>query len=67
MLISDNIARLIEKNALTTAAGSPSCKRNDLAPQLGCVPSQINYVITSRFTPGNADTLPKADEAVEDI
>lgn len=26
-------------------------KRNDLAAQLGCVPSQINYVITSRFTP----------------
>lgn len=26
-------------------------RRNDLASQLGCVPSQINYVITSRFTP----------------
>ena len=26
-------------------------KRNDLASQLGCAPSQINYVITSRFTP----------------
>lgn len=26
-------------------------QRNDLAAQLGCVPSQINYVITSRFTP----------------
>lgn len=26
-------------------------KRNDLASRLGCVPSQINYVITSRFTP----------------
>lgn len=26
-------------------------QRNDLASQLGCVPSQINYVITSRFTP----------------
>lgn len=26
-------------------------KRNDLASQIGCVPSQINYVITSRFTP----------------
>ena len=23
-------------------------QRNDLASQLGCVPSQINYVITSR-------------------
>ena len=26
-------------------------KRNDLALQIGCVPSQLNYVITSRFTP----------------
>ncbi len=26
-------------------------QRNDLAAQLGCVPSQINYVITSRFRP----------------
>lgn len=26
-------------------------QRNDLAQQVGCVPSQINYVITSRFTP----------------
>lgn len=26
-------------------------QRNNLASQLGCVPSQINYVITSRFTP----------------
>ena len=26
-------------------------KRNELAGTLGCVPSQINYVIASRFTP----------------
>jgi len=26
-------------------------KRNDIAVKFGCVPSQINYVITSRFTP----------------
>jgi len=26
-------------------------KRNDIAIKFGCVPSQINYVITSRFTP----------------
>ena len=25
--------------------------RNELAEQIGCVPSQINYVLTSRFTP----------------
>jgi len=26
-------------------------KRNEIADKFGCVPSQINYVITSRFTP----------------
>ena len=31
--------------------GETEIKRNDLALRLGCVPSQINYVITSRFTP----------------
>ena len=50
MLISDNIARLIEK-MLDDGGGFAELKRNDLASQLGCVPSQINYVITSRFTP----------------
>lgn len=31
--------------------GSAEIQRNELAGSLGCVPSQINYVITSRFTP----------------
>ncbi len=50
MLISDKIARLIEE-MLEEGGGTTEVKRNDLAAQLGCVPSQINYVITSRFTP----------------
>jgi len=50
MLISDNIARLIEK-MLDDGGGLAELRRNDLASQIGCVPSQINYVITSRFTP----------------
>ncbi len=50
MLISDTIARLIEE-MLDSGNGSAELKRNDLASQLGCVPSQINYVIASRFTP----------------
>ena len=50
MLISDNIARLIEK-MLDDGGGFAELKRNELAITLGCVPSQINYVITSRFTP----------------
>ena len=41
MLISDNIARLIEK-MLDDGGGFAELKRNDLASQLGCVPSQIN-------------------------
>lgn len=31
--------------------GNAEIQRNELASILGCVPSQINYVITSRFTP----------------
>ncbi len=50
MVLSDKIARLIEE-MLEEGGGRTEVKRNDLAAQLGCVPSQINYVITSRFTP----------------
>lgn len=50
MKLSDMIADLImdmfdEQNATV------QIQRNDLAQRVGCVPSQINYVITSRFTP----------------
>ena len=31
--------------------GEAEIQRNELAGRFGCVPSQINYVITSRFTP----------------
>ncbi len=50
MLISDHIARLIE-SLIDDGGGSIELKRNDMAQQLGCSPSQINYVIASRFTP----------------
>ena len=36
---------------LDKSGGTLELKRNDLAEKLGCVPSQINYVISSRFTP----------------
>lgn len=36
---------------LDSRDGTAEIKRNELADQMGCVPSQINYVITSRFTP----------------
>lgn len=50
MLISDYIAKIIEE-MLNEGGGSTEVRRNDLASRIGCVPSQINYVITSRFTP----------------
>ena len=37
--------------ALEDQDGTAEIQRNELASRLGCVPSQINYVITSRFTP----------------
>lgn len=50
MLMSDLIANMIEE-MLNESNGELELKRNDLAGRIGCVPSQINYVITSRFTP----------------
>ena len=50
MLISDTIAAFIDE-MLNDCGGTLEIKRNDLAKRLGCVPSQINYVVASRFTP----------------
>ncbi len=50
MLISDSIGKLIEE-MLKDGGGQLEIRRNDLAGRVGCAPSQINYVITSRFTP----------------
>ncbi len=50
MRISDNVANYILQ-LLNEADGIAEIQRNELANALGCVPSQINYVITSRFTP----------------
>ena len=49
-MLADHIARLIEE-MLDASGGSLELKRNEMANRLGCVPSQISYVITSRFTP----------------
>ncbi len=56
MILSDHIARLIEE-MLEEGGGSAEVRRNDLAAKIGCVPSQINYVITSRFTPERGYTI----------
>lgn len=50
MKMSDIIADMI-LDMFDDQTSSVQIQRNDLANQLGCVPSQINYVITSRFTP----------------
>ena len=50
MKISDAIAKMIE-DMLEESGGEFEFQRNDFANKVGCVPSQINYVITSRFTP----------------
>lgn len=50
MKMSDIIADMI-LDMFDDGSSTIQIQRNDLASQLGCVPSQINYVITSRFTP----------------
>ena len=49
-MLADQIAALIEE-MLNESGGNLELKRNEMAAQLGCVPSQISYVISSRFTP----------------
>lgn len=49
-MLADEIARMIEE-MLDEGNGQLDLQRNDMAARLGCVPSQISYVITSRFTP----------------
>ena len=50
MRMSDLVAQYILE-MLEEQGGNAEIQRNELAGNLGCVPSQINYVITSRFTP----------------
>lgn len=50
MTISDLIEQML-LGMLSSSDGSVEIRRNILADQLNCVPSQINYVIKTRFTP----------------
>ena len=50
MGMSDLIAGFIQ-SALDDANGVLALQRSDLAQQFGCVPSQINYVMSTRFSP----------------
>ncbi len=49
MNISNIIASMISD--MLENDGYTEIQRNELAQKIGCVPSQINYVISSRFTP----------------
>ena len=51
MGMSDIIANFIHEILNETDEGQAIIQRNDLANQFNCVPSQINYVISTRFTP----------------
>ena len=51
-LVTQTILEMIEE-----ADGAAEIQRNELASMLGCVPSQISYVITSRFTPEQGYTV----------
>lgn len=50
MGISDLIAGFINET-LTEMDGCAELQRSDLANKFKCVPSQINYVISTRFSP----------------
>ena len=51
MRISDEITAYILHMLEEADNGETELQRNLLAEELGCVPSQISYVLTSRFTP----------------
>lgn len=50
MRLSDAIEQFI-KTMLTQDEDEIELKRNELAEYFGCAPSQINYVLATRFTP----------------
>jgi len=50
MRLSDSIEHFI-KTLLTEETAEVELKRNELAEYFGCAPSQINYVLATRFSP----------------
>lgn len=50
MRLSDSIEQFI-KTMLSPEEPEVELKRNELAEYFGCAPSQINYVLATRFTP----------------
>lgn len=50
MSISDIIEQYLKKTLHATGNNMIEIKRNEIAARFECVPSQINYVINTRFT-----------------
>ena len=50
MRLSDSIEQFI-KELMNEEATEVELKRNELAEYFGCAPSQINYVLATRFSP----------------
>jgi transcriptional regulator of stress and heat shock response len=48
--ISDIIEQYLKKSLQASQSGMIEIQRSELAELFGCVPSQINYVISTRFT-----------------
>ena len=55
VIILSNIADLIEAYILRQLAakqdGKVELRRTDIADEISCAPSQISYVLSTRFTP----------------
>lgn len=51
MGISDLIATFLRQSLEEAEDGVLELQRADLAQRFGCVPSQINYVVSTRFSP----------------
>ena len=51
MGISDLIASFLQDGLEMSENGVLEVQRNDLAQRFNCVPSQINYVMSTRFSP----------------
>ncbi len=49
--LTSTIEQFIKELLNETAEGFVEIGRNDLAVRFNCAPSQINYVLTTRFTP----------------
>jgi transcriptional regulator CtsR len=51
MGISDLIAQFLQESMEEADNGVVELQRSDLAQRFNCVPSQINYVVSTRFSP----------------